>query len=125
MVHFYDFSEQLYSDQKATRQDGQIKEGIMTARSPRLSDIATKVSRNEATGYKRIQRFLQDNDPQRALKLLINEEADFVVGNPIGIERPHSHRTSYVGTLMDGETKGFWIMKSLPFNREYMIGKMK
>jgi predicted Mrr-cat superfamily restriction endonuclease len=26
---------------------------------------------------------------------------------------------------MDGETKGFLLMKSLPVNREYMIGKMK
>jgi hypothetical protein len=42
----YEYSEQLFSDQKAARQAGEIMEGIMAA------------------SYKRIQRFLQDSNPQ-------------------------------------------------------------
>ena len=41
----------------------QIIEGILEARSPRLSEIAAKMPGNADAGYKRIQRFLQDNDP--------------------------------------------------------------
>jgi len=82
----------------------------MEARSPRLSDIAARMAGNEAASYKRIQRFLQDNDPREALKTLFNEEADFVIGDPTEIERPHANQTEYVGTLMDGQTKGFWML---------------
>ena len=39
-----------------------------------------------------------------------NEEADYVIGDPTEIERPHANKTEYVGTLMDGETKGFWML---------------
>lgn len=39
--------------------------------------------------------------------MLFNDEADFVIGDPTEIERPHAYKTEYVGTLMDGETKGF------------------
>jgi len=70
----------------------------MEARSPRLSDIAARMAGNEAASYKRIQRFLQDNDPREALKTLFNEEADFVIGDPTEIERPHANQTEYVGT---------------------------
>jgi hypothetical protein len=109
-IRIYEFSEQLFADQRAARQAGEIMEGIMTARSPRLSEIAAEMRGQEAASYKRIQRFLQDNDPREALKLLFNEEAEFVIGDPTEIERPHAHRTGYVGTLKDGQTKGFWML---------------
>lgn len=109
-IRIYEFSEQLFADQRAARQAGEIMEGIMTARSPRLSEITAKMPGQEAASYKRIQRFLQDNDPREALKLLFNEEAEFVIGDPTEIERPHAHRTGYVGTLKDGQTKGFWML---------------
>lgn len=76
------FSEQLFPDEKVTYQASEIIEGIMAARSPRLSDIAAQMSGSEAACYKRIQRFLKSHDPQEALKLLFNEEADFVIGDP-------------------------------------------
>jgi hypothetical protein len=82
----------------------------MKAHSPRLSDIAAKMVGSESAGYKRIQRFLQDNDPREALKTLFNEEAEFVIADPTEIERPHADQTEYVGTLMDGQTKGFWML---------------
>lgn len=109
-IRIREFSEYLFEDQKTARQASEILAGILEACSPRLSDIASKMPGGEAASYKRIQRFLQDNDPREALKTLFNEAAEFVIGDPTEIERPHAKRTKYVGTLMDGETKGFWML---------------
>jgi hypothetical protein len=104
------FAKQLFSDEKTARQASQIMQGIMEARSPRLSEIAANMPGQSGASYKRIQRFLQDHDPQEALKMLFNEAADFVIGDPTEIERPHADKTAYVGTLMDGQTKGFCML---------------
>jgi hypothetical protein len=109
-IRIFEFTQQLFSDHKTAQQASQIIEGIMEARSPRLSEIAAKMPGNPDASYKRIQRFLQANDPQATLKMLFNEEADFVIADPTEIERPHADQTAYVGTLMDGETKGFWML---------------
>ena len=82
------FAKELFVDQKAAEHARQIMAGIMTARSPRLSDIAATMPGSEAASYKRIQRFLQRQEPEEALRLLFNEEADFVIGDPTEIERP-------------------------------------
>jgi hypothetical protein len=104
------FAKQLFPDPKVAHQASQIMQGIMEARSPRLSDIAARLPGQADANYKRIQRFLQDQDPLEALRLLFNEEADFVIGDPTEIERRHAGNTKYVGTLMDGQTKGFWLL---------------
>jgi hypothetical protein len=47
-----------------------------------------------------------------------------VLGDPTEMPRPHARRTSYVGTLKDGKTKGFWLLtlatpfrgRALPFH---------
>ena len=109
-IRIFEFAQQLFIDEHTTHQASEIIEGIMEARSPRLSDIAARMAGNEAASYKRIQRFLQDNEPREALKTLFNEEAQFVIADPTEIERPHAEQTEYVGTLMDGQTKGFWML---------------
>jgi len=109
-IRIFEFAQQLFSDHRTAKQATQIIEGIMEARSPRLSEIAAKMPGNTDASYKRLQRFLQDNDPREALKTLFNEEAEFVIADPTEIERPHADQTEYVGTLMDGETKGFWML---------------
>jgi hypothetical protein len=109
-IRISEFAKQLFADPINAQQAGEILQGILEGHSPRLSDIAAKMSGNEAASYKRVQRFLESNQPQEALKLLFNEEAGFVIGDPTEIERPHANRTEYVGTLMDGETKGFWML---------------
>jgi hypothetical protein len=109
-IRIFEFTQQFFGDAKTAQQASQIIEGIMEARSPRLSEIAAKMPGNPDASYKRLQRFLQDNDPRSALKLLFNEEASFVIGDPTEIERPHADKTSYVGTLQDGQTKGFWML---------------
>jgi len=109
-IRIFEFAQQLFGDSKTAKQASQIIEGIVEARSPRLSEIAAKMPGNTDASYKRLQRFLQGNDPQTSLKMLFNEEADFVIADPTEIERPHADQTEYVGTLMDGETKGFWML---------------
>jgi hypothetical protein len=109
-IRIFEFTQQLFSDERTARQASEIIEAIMEARSPRLSDIAARMAGNEAASYKRIQRFLLDEDPRETLRMLFNEEADFVIGDPTEIKRPHADKTSYVGTLMDGRTKGFWML---------------
>ncbi len=109
-IRILEFAKQLFSDEKAARQASRIMQGIMTARSPRLSEIAANMPGQAAASYKRIQRFLQDQDSHEALKMLFNDEAKFVIGDPTEIERPHADKTEYVGTLTDGETKGFWML---------------
>lgn len=109
-IRILEFAKCLFPDQDTAEDASEILQGIMEARSPRLSEIAAKMPGNETACYKRIQRFLQENDPQAMLKLLFNDEADFVIGDPTEIKRPHAGKTDYVGTLMDGETKGFWML---------------
>ena len=105
-----DFAELLFNDQKTAQQAGEIMQAILDTRSPRISDIASRMDGSEAACYKRVQRFLHKNDPHQTLKLLFNEESEFVIGDPTEIERPHAKKTEYVGTLKDGETKGFWTL---------------
>jgi hypothetical protein len=106
-IRISEFSKQLFADPISARQASEIIQGILESSSPRLSDIAANMAGQPTASYKRIQRFLQDNHPQDVLKLLFNEEADFVIADPTEIERPHANRTKYVGILMDGESKGF------------------
>jgi hypothetical protein len=105
-----EFAEQLFDDRKTVKQGSEIIQGILESRSPRISDIASRMEGGEAASYKRVQRFLEKEDPRQVLKLLFNEEAKFVIGDPTEIERPHAHKTDYVGTLKDGKTKGFWML---------------
>lgn len=109
-IRISEFAKELFTDPKVAEQAGQIMKGIMVARSPRVSDIAANMPGSEAASYKRVQRFLQHNEPQETLRLMFNEEADFVIVDPTEIERPHAHKTGYVGTLKDGRTKGFWML---------------
>ena len=63
-IRVREFSGDLFRDQKTAQQGSEIVAGILEACSPGLSNIASKMSGNEVAGYKRIQRFLQDNDPR-------------------------------------------------------------
>ena len=65
-IRIFEFAQHLFVEEHTARQASEI----MKARSPRLSDIAVRMAGNEGTSYKRIQRFLRDNDPREALKTL-------------------------------------------------------
>jgi len=57
-----------------------------------------------------IQRFLRQADPKAALLRLFEADAPFVIGDPTEMPRPQARKTSYVGTLKDGKTRGFWLL---------------
>lgn len=87
-----------------------IIEAILTARSPRIAEIARHMPGTEAGNYKMIQRFLRQADPKAALLRLFQAEAPFVIADPTEMPRPQARKTSYVGTLKDSKTRGFWLL---------------
>ena len=109
-THLLGFVQHLFDDDDTARKAKKIVEGILKARSPRLSDIAREMSGKEESNYKSIQRFLANNSPQKALLRLFQEDAPFVIGDPTEMPRPQAKKSEYVGTLSDGETSGYWLL---------------
>jgi len=109
-THLLQFVQYLFDDEDTARKAKKIVEGILKARSPRLSDIAREMSEKEETSYKRIQRFLANNSPQKALLRLFQEDAPFVIGDPTEMPRPQAKKSEYVGMLSDGKTSGYWLL---------------
>ena len=83
-IRILEFAKQHFADPKVDQQASQIMQRIIEAQSPRLSDIAVNMPGQADASYKHMQRFLQD--PHKALKLLFNDEADFVIGDPTEIK---------------------------------------
>ena len=104
------FVQDLFDDRGSAQKATRIVDGILQARSPRLSEIARAMKGNEAANYKSIQRFLVGNDPREVLMRLFREQAPFVIGDPTEMPRPRAKRTEYVGTLSDAETSGYWLL---------------
>lgn len=104
------FLQGLFDDQGTARKAARIIAGIIQSRSPRLSEIAREMKGKEDANYKSIQRFLEETDPQEVLLRLFREEAPFVIGDPTEMPRPQAKKSEYVGTLSDGETKGYWLL---------------
>jgi len=105
-----EFMVELFDDAEQAKRAGEIGAAILEARSLRLTDIAAEMEGESAAGYKRVQRFLKKADPRTGLWRLFQEEAEFVIGDPTEIERPHAWKTEYVGKLKDGKTMGFWAL---------------
>jgi hypothetical protein len=104
------FVQELFDDPILAWKGARILSGILKGRSPRLSDISRAMDGNEVANYKSIQRFIEVSNFEEVLLRLFREEASFVIGDPTEMPRPQAGRTEYVGTLSDGETKGYWLM---------------
>jgi len=123
-IPFFQFAQLLFDSKEDARKAAIILKAILEAQSPRLSEIAQKMPGKPEANYKFIQRFLARTDPQTALLRLFQTDAPFVLGDPTEIPRAEAWKTSYVGTLMDGKTKGFWLLtlatpfrgRALPFH---------
>jgi Transposase DDE domain len=123
-IPFFHFAQLLFDSKDLARTAAVILKAILEAQSPRLSDIAQKMPGTPEANYKQIQRFLVKIDPQSILLRLFQTDAPFVLGDPTEIPRPEAWHTSYVGTLSDGKTKGFWLLtlatpfrgRALPFH---------
>jgi hypothetical protein len=123
-IPFFHFAQLLFDSKDLARKAAVILKAILEVQSPRLSEIAQKMPGMSDANYKQIQRFLAQTDPKTTLLRLFQTDAPFVLGDPTEIPRPQAWRTSYVGTLRDGKTKGFWLLtlatpfrgRALPFH---------
>lgn len=124
-INFSRFLEYFFDEEKLVQQSARIVKGLMEAQSPRLSNIAEKMSGQRSdSNYKVIQRFLKQVDLKQSLLRLYQGDAEFIIGDPTEMERCKAPKTAYVGTLSDGKTPGYWLMvlstpfrgRSLPFS---------
>jgi Transposase DDE domain len=123
-INFREFLGDLFDDEKQVKQGAEIIKAILEAQSPRMTNISEKMAGNSERGYKVIQRFIKKVDLKRVLLRFYQENAEFVIGDPTEMERYEAPKTSYVGTLNDGKTAGYWLMvlstpfrgRSLPFS---------
>ena len=109
-THLLPFMQDLFDDPALARKAARIMSGIMQARSPRLSEIARGMGGHAGANYKCLQRFLEASDPQTVLLRMFREEAPFVIGDPTEMPRLQACKTEYVGTLSDGESRGYWLL---------------
>ncbi len=118
-----DFVQNLFDQRSIAEKAALIVQAILEARSPRLSDLSHHLPASPEANYKMLQRFLDRVDPREALQRLFDPAAAFVLGDVTEIERSQARATSYVGTLKDGKTRGFWLLllatpfrgRALPF----------
>ncbi len=123
-INFQSFLRSLLDDEKAVKSGAEIMQGILEAQSPRMTNIAEKMTGRSERNYKTIQRFLHQVELKRLLLRFYQEDAEFVIGDPTEMERYKAPKTAYVGTLSDGKTAGYWLMvlstpyrgRSLPFS---------
>jgi hypothetical protein len=123
-IKFQGFMRYLLDDKELALQGSKIIRALLEAQSPRLSNIAEKMTGKSASCYKMIQRFLDKVDIKQALLRLYQEDAEFVMGDPTEMERFRAPKTAYVGTLSDGATAGYWLLvlsmpyrgRSIPFS---------
>jgi hypothetical protein len=109
-INFSTFMRYLLDDVKLADQGSKIVRALLEAQSPRMSNIAEKMRGKSASCYKMIQRFLAKVDLKQVLLRFYQEEADYVIGDPTEMERFRAPKTSYVGTLSDGMTAGYWLL---------------
>jgi len=123
-INFRAFLRPLMDDKKQVEQGAEIIKALLEAQSPRITNIAEKMSGQSDRNNKTIQRFVKKVELKRLLLQFYQEEAEFVIGDPTEMERYKAPKTSYVGTLSDGKTAGYWLMvlstpfrgRSLPFS---------
>ena len=115
-INYTEFMHYLIDDEKKAKKGGEIVQGILAAKSPRLTQIAEEMAGQSESNYKAIHRFIEETDVKGALLRLYQEEADFVIGDPTEMPRHKAPKTEYVGTLSDGQTPGYWLLVlSTPF----------
>ena len=115
-INFHEFMRYLFDDEKLARRGSEIIQALLEAQSPRLTQIAEKMSGKSERCYKAIQRFVDKVDLKQALLRFYQEDAEFVIGDPTEMERYRAPKTAYVGKLSDGETPGYWLLVlSMPY----------
>lgn len=106
----FQFAQLLFDTDDVARHATPILKAILDAQSARQSEIAQKMRGNPDANYKQLQRFMQKVDAKQTLLRLFQAEVPFVLGDVTELPRPQAYRTSYVGTLKDGKTRGYWLL---------------
>ena len=115
-INFLKFLGYLLDDEGLAEKGARIVKGLLDAQSPRMTNISEQMTGKSSSRYKEIQRFLKKVNLKKSLMRLYQEDAEFVIGDPTEMERYKAPKTSYVGTLSDGKTAGYWLMVlSTPF----------
>lgn len=96
-THLSGFVRYLFDDERTVQKATWIIEGILKARSPRLSEIAREMAGGEDKNYKCIQRFLERTTLEERLMRLFQETAVFVIGDPTEMPRPRPGRQTMWG----------------------------
>ena len=109
-IQLLGFVQELFDTAAQAKKAAHILEGILAARSPRLSEISQHMIGHADANYKMIQRFLARVRIKSALLRLFQADAPYVIGDVTEMPRPQARKTAYVGTLKDGKTKGFWLL---------------
>jgi hypothetical protein len=108
--HLSEFLGYLFDEERTVEKAQAITAGILRSGSCRVSEVARAMSGNETANYKCIQRFVAKTNLKANLMRLYQEDAPFLIGDPTEMPRPEASKTEYVGTLSDGETKGYWLL---------------
>jgi hypothetical protein len=61
------FMQGIFDEKEKAKKAAEIGQGILKARSLRLTDIAAQMDGSSEANYKRIQRFLMGTNPSEAL----------------------------------------------------------
>ena len=109
-TQIFQFAQFLFDSAAVARQATPILKAILDAQSARQSEIAQHMRGNPDANYKQLQRFMNKVDVKQTLLRLFQAEAPFVLGDVTELSRPQAYRTSYVGTLKDGKTRGYWLL---------------
>ena len=106
----YKFTSSLFDREDRAWKAAMIIQGILKARSPRITEVARAIPKPFFAGHKMIYRFLKRAPLKEALLRMFREDAPFVICDPTEIPRPQAKRTPYVGRLKDGKTRGFQLL---------------
>jgi hypothetical protein len=82
-INFSTFMRYLLDDTKLAEQGSKIVRALLDAQSPRMSNIAEKMRGKSGSCYKMIQRFLAKVELKQVLLRFYQEEAGYVIGDPI------------------------------------------
>jgi len=93
-INYSEFMQYLIDDEKKAEKGGEIVQGIIGAKSPRLTHIAEEMKGQSESNYKAIQRFIAGTDVKEALLRLYQEDADYVIGDPTEMPRYKAPKTN-------------------------------
>ena len=103
------FLDPLFERSEWALRAARLVKAIWKMNCLRISKLSHALPGNPDANSKAIQRFLRQVDFHKVLERLFDQEAEFYIGDVTEVERPYANRTSYVGRLSDGKTRGFQV----------------